>query len=48
MSDTYLHHFELEVRQGNVERALEVLERVRGRTAAALLENQGHVQQNRI
>ncbi len=39
MSDTYLHHFELEARQGNLERALSVLERVRGRTAAALLQN---------
>jgi len=39
MSDTYLQHFELEARQGNLERALSVLERVRGRTAAALLEN---------
>ena len=39
MSDTYLQHFELEARQGNVERALSVLERVRGRTAAALLQN---------
>ncbi len=39
MSETYLHHFELEVREGNVERALGVLERVRGRTAAVLLEN---------
>src|SRR5438445_8294487 len=39
MSETYLHHFELEAHQGNVERALSVLERVRGRTAAALLEN---------
>ena len=39
MSDTYLHHFELESRQGKVERAFSVLERVRGRTAAALLEN---------
>ncbi|HXN23446.1 MAG TPA: CHAT domain-containing protein [Candidatus Dormibacteraeota bacterium] len=39
MSDTYLQHFELEARQGNVERALSVLERVRGRTAAAFLEN---------
>ena len=39
MSDTYLHHFELEAREGNVEQALSVLERVRGRTAAALLEN---------
>jgi CHAT domain-containing protein len=39
MSDTYLHHFELESRQGKVDRAFSVLERVRGRTAAALLEN---------
>jgi CHAT domain-containing protein len=39
MSDTYLHHFELEAQQGSVERALNVLERVRGRTAAVLLEN---------
>src|SRR5271155_163951 len=39
MSATYLHHFELEVRDGRVERALSVLERVRGRTAAAVLEN---------
>jgi CHAT domain-containing protein len=39
MSDTYLRHFELEARERNVERALSVLERVRGRTAAALLEN---------
>src|SRR5947209_4927568 len=39
MSATYLHHFELEARAGSVERALNVLERVRGRTAAAVLEN---------
>jgi CHAT domain-containing protein len=39
MSDTYLHHFELEAQQGSVGRALYVLERVRGRTAAVLLEN---------
>jgi len=39
MSDTYRRHFELEARQGHVERAFNVLERVRGRTAAALLEN---------
>lgn len=39
MSDTYLLHFELEAGLGNVEGALSVLERVRGRTAAALLEN---------
>jgi len=29
MSDTYLRHFELEARQGNLDRALSVLERVR-------------------
>ena len=39
MSETYLHHFKLEAQEGNVEGALGVLERVRGRTAAALLEN---------
>jgi CHAT domain-containing protein len=39
MSDTYLRHFELEVNQGQVERALTVLERVRGRTASALLQS---------
>jgi len=39
MSDTYLHHFEMEAQHGNVERAFDVLERVRGRTAAVLLEN---------
>src|SRR5713101_4618957 len=39
MSETYLHHFELEAREGRVDRAFNVLERVRGRTAAALLEN---------
>src|SRR6266478_3925695 len=39
MSATYLHHFELEAREGRVERALSVLERVRGRTAAAVLQN---------
>ena len=39
MSETYLHHFELAAQTGNVERALNVLERVRGRTAAVLLEN---------
>jgi len=39
MSETYLQHFQLEARQGNIEHALGVLERVRGRTAAALLEN---------
>lgn len=39
MSETYLHHFELETREGNIEQALGVLERVRGRTAAVMLEN---------
>ncbi len=39
MSETYLHHFELAAQRGNVEGALNVLERVRGRTAAALLQN---------
>jgi len=39
MSETYLHHFELAAQTGNVEGALNVLERVRGRTAAALLQN---------
>jgi CHAT domain-containing protein/Tfp pilus assembly protein PilF len=46
MSETYLNHFELETQQGNVERALNVLERVRGRTAAALLENKVRLGQN--
>ena len=46
MSDTYLRHFELEARAGNVERALNVLERVRGRTSAALLENKVSFTQN--
>jgi CHAT domain-containing protein len=39
MGETYLRHFELLARTGNVAHAFEVLERVRGRTAAALLEN---------
>ena len=39
MSTTYLDHFELLARIGHVPQAFEVLERVRGRTAAALLEN---------
>lgn len=39
MSDTYIRHFELEGRSSNVERAFGVLERIRGRTPAALLEN---------
>jgi CHAT domain-containing protein len=39
MSDTFLQHFELEARLGNVSHAFSVLERVRGRTSATLLEN---------
>jgi CHAT domain-containing protein len=46
MSDTYLMHFELEARSGNVGRAFSVLERVRGRTPAALLENGTSPNQN--
>jgi CHAT domain-containing protein len=39
MSETYLHHFELTARTGTTAKALNILERVRGRTAAALLED---------
>jgi CHAT domain-containing protein/tetratricopeptide (TPR) repeat protein len=39
MSETYSHHFELLARTGAIQQAFDVLERVRGRTAAALLEN---------
>jgi CHAT domain-containing protein/tetratricopeptide (TPR) repeat protein len=39
MSETYLHHFELAARTGTAAEALNILERVRGRTAAALLED---------
>lgn len=46
MSATYLHHFELEAKAGHVERALNVLERVRGRTAAAVLENKVSFRKN--
>jgi CHAT domain-containing protein len=46
MSEAYLHHFELAVQRGNIEQALGVLERVRGRTAAALLENRVSFSQN--
>jgi len=38
-SETYLHHFTLAARRGEVRRALNVIERIRGRTAAAALEN---------
>ena len=39
MSETYLHHFDLALRIGDVAKAFGVLERVRGRTAAVVLEN---------
>jgi len=39
MSDTYLKHFELEVNQGDIERAVNVIERVRGRTASTFLQS---------
>jgi CHAT domain-containing protein len=39
MSNTYLHHFKLRVQRGDVEGAVNVIERVRGRTAASVLEN---------
>jgi CHAT domain-containing protein/tetratricopeptide (TPR) repeat protein len=39
MSETYLHHFGLALRSGDVAKAFGVLERVRGRTAAVVLEN---------
>jgi CHAT domain-containing protein/tetratricopeptide (TPR) repeat protein len=39
MSNTYLHHFKLRVQKGELEGALSVLEAIRGRTAAAALEN---------
>jgi len=41
MSETYLLHFELEARLSNIDRAFRVLESVRGRTPATLLENVG-------
>jgi CHAT domain-containing protein len=47
MSDTYRRHFELEARQGRVERAYHVLERIRGRTAAALLENKVSLEEDK-
>ena len=37
MSATYLGHFRLEQRLGNVDRAFQVIERVRGRTVASKL-----------
>ena len=39
MSETYLHHFELAAGTSTVADAVNILERVRGRTAAALLED---------
>jgi CHAT domain-containing protein len=39
MSNTYLHHFKLRAQTGQLEGALSVLERIRGRTPAAALEN---------
>ena len=39
MGETYLHHFELVAKTGTAAQALNVLEQVRGRTAAALLED---------
>jgi CHAT domain-containing protein len=39
MSNPYLHHFKLRVENGELEGALNVLERIRGRTAATVLEN---------
>jgi CHAT domain-containing protein len=39
MSEIYLDHFTLEAESLATERALNVVERIRGRTAAALLEN---------
>jgi CHAT domain-containing protein/tetratricopeptide (TPR) repeat protein len=35
MSNTYLEHFRLALQMGNVERAFQILERVRGRTVAS-------------
>jgi CHAT domain-containing protein len=40
MSVTYVHHFELCTRRGQLDRAVNVLERIRGRTTAAILENE--------
>jgi CHAT domain-containing protein len=37
MSNTYLEHFRLALKMGDVERAFQVLERVRGRTVASQL-----------
>ncbi|HWO32345.1 MAG TPA: CHAT domain-containing protein, partial [Candidatus Acidoferrum sp.] len=39
MSNTYLHHFKLRLRMGDLAGAIEVIERVRGRTTAAAIEH---------
>ncbi len=39
LSNTYLQHFRLVAASNNVDKALQILERVRGRTAAAMLQN---------
>jgi CHAT domain-containing protein/tetratricopeptide (TPR) repeat protein len=41
MSNTYLEHFRLALQMGNVERAFQVLERVRGRMVATQLYRRG-------
>jgi len=46
MSETYLHHFELCVQNGETERAVSVLERIRGRTATAALQNRTSLTNN--
>ncbi len=46
MSETYLRHFELEARTGDVKQAFNVLERIRGRTPTALLENSAAIKRN--
>jgi CHAT domain-containing protein len=46
MSETYLRHFELEARMGDIEQAFNVLERIRGRTPTALLENSAAITRN--
>jgi CHAT domain-containing protein len=41
MSNTYLEHFRLALQMGNVERAFQILERVRGRMVASQLYRRG-------
>jgi CHAT domain-containing protein/tetratricopeptide (TPR) repeat protein len=43
MSQTYLGHFELEAAQGKTRQAFDVVERIRGQTATALLRKEIHV-----